>query len=125
VLPGAQVLFGFLLTVPFDGRFQEVDAIGQGLLVGSLLGVAAATVLFLTPAALHRRAPEAHRHDHVDAGGRFAVAGLCLLAVSMAAALTFVVRFIDGPIPGWLAGGAVGISAFVLWFVVPGLRRPT
>lgn len=119
MLPGAQVLFGFLLTVPFNGRFREVDGVGRALYAVALFGVAAATVVFLTPAAFHRRVPVAQRHTHVRLGGRLTVAGLGLVAVSMAAGLAFVIRFIDGDIAGWVAGAVVGGSAVGLWFALP------
>lgn len=121
MLPGAQVLFGFLLTVPFNGRFAEVDGTGRVLYCLALLGVAGATVMFLTPAAFHRRIPTEQRHTHVRLGGRLTMVGLAFLAAAMATGLGFVIRFIDRDLTGMLAGAVIGGAAVLLWFVLPPL----
>ena len=54
IIPGVQVLFGFLLTVPFSARFDRLDDLGRDLYSVVLAGVALAIVVFLTPAAIHR-----------------------------------------------------------------------
>ena len=53
-LPGVQVLFAFLLTVPFTQRFKELTDFQEKLYFGVLICVALATVLLVAPTAGHR-----------------------------------------------------------------------
>lgn len=120
VLPGVQVLLGFLLMVPFNGRFSEVDTVGRTLYLVALLGAAASTLVFLTPTALHRVLPREERRTRVHAGVRVALAGMVLLAVSMAAALALVVRFIfETDLLAWSLGAGIAVGAAALWWLVP------
>jgi hypothetical protein len=80
VIPGVQVLFAFLLTVPFSSRFAEVDRVGKVVFTVSLMAVAAATVLFLGPAAYHRLADRQDRRGRLRYGVGLALAGMALLA---------------------------------------------
>ena len=53
-LPGVQILFGFLLTVPFAAGFERVTATQKTLLYATLLATAASTVCLIAPSATHR-----------------------------------------------------------------------
>ena len=81
ILPGVQVLFAFLLTVPFSARFEEVTDTQRGVYVGVLLATALATILLMAPTALHRLRFRQHRkREIVDTAQRFTLAGLAVLA---------------------------------------------
>jgi hypothetical protein len=54
VLPGVQVLFAFLLTVPFAGRFTDLSALQRNVFFATLLCTAVATALLIAPSAHHR-----------------------------------------------------------------------
>ena len=54
VLPGVQVLFAFLLTVPFAGRFGQLDGLQRSVFFATLMCTAAATALLIAPSAHHR-----------------------------------------------------------------------
>src|SRR3954453_1058205 len=54
VIPGVQVLFAFLLTVPFNQRFGQVDPFQKTVYFATLLLSALATALFLAPTGYHR-----------------------------------------------------------------------
>ena len=96
VLPGVQVLVGFLLTVPFANRFPELDASGRAAygiaLVASLLSV----VCLITPTVYHRVADRRERTARLRWGIRLTVAGLALLAVALGAGLWCVSRLVFG-----------------------------
>ena len=133
IIPGVQVLFGFLLTVPFNGRFSELDDIGVRVFTVALVSVGLATVVLLTPAAYHRVShPEGD--DRLDLGVRTTLVGLGLLALSVSAALFVVVRLIfttetlpllgtSATTAGGVAAGLVGGTAVALWFGLPLVRR--
>lgn len=124
VIPGSQVLFAFLLTVPFSSRFDQLDDFGRNVFILVLLGVAAATVCFLAPAAFHRISGHAHRHTRLRYAIRFAVTGMVLLGASMSGAVFLVTRFIsrDTAWVGAASGIAVATLIVVLWYLVPLVR---
>lgn len=123
ILPGAQVLFAFLLTVPFAARFGELDALGKALFVLSLAGVTAATALFLAPAAYHRLADRRDRRRRLRYGVRTALLGLALLGLSMACAVFVVVRFVYDTALGTVAAGLLVVIAALTWYLLPIIHR--
>ena len=123
VLPGVQVLFAFLLTVPFNDRFRAVDGVGRVLFTISLIAVAGAAIVFVSPAAFHRVMPRARRDERVAAGAVMMVTGMVLLALAMSSAIVLVGRFLHGGVwVGWLLGAAIAAGAVLLWFVLPYVR---
>ena len=124
IIPGVQVLFAFLLTVPFSSRFEEVDQLGRRVFAASLLATALASVAFITPAAYHR---VAHRHDRasrLNLGIRLTILGMALLALSVTLALFVVVRFVfDSTVAGAAVAVVVGAAAVVLLYLLPISRR--
>jgi hypothetical protein len=119
IMPGAQVLLGFLLTVPFASGFAEVDDLGKRVYLVALVAVAMATVLFLAPAAYHRVAENADRQRRIRYGVHMQLAGLVLVALGISAGLFVVVRFLTD----WRLALAVslGVAALctVTWLVRP------
>jgi O-antigen/teichoic acid export membrane protein len=135
IIHGVQVLFAFLLTVPFASRFPELDEVGVGIFAVSLVTVGIAAVVFLTPAAYHRMAAHDDRRERLRLGIRSTVAGMALLAVSVGAAVFVVTRLIfrttSAPLGvPWsattiaaIATALVSGGAVLLWFVLPLLSR--
>jgi hypothetical protein len=119
---GTQILTGFLLTIPFQQRFESLDAHQTDLYLVLVVLAVLATALFVAPVSLHRVLFRKRlKPELVTAGSRFARAGLVVLALVMAgsAALIFdVVLSRD-------AGRVVGIASIVLlavsWWLVPKL----
>lgn len=123
MIPGAQVLLAFLLTVPFSTRFSEVDETGKTVFVVSLMCSASATLLFLAPAAYHRFADRSDRRARLHFGVRTAVAGLMLLGLAIVLATFVVVRFLFGGALAASLAGVVAALAFGLWVLVPTVDR--
>jgi hypothetical protein len=119
ILPGAQVLFAFLLTVPFSGGFAEVDQTGKVVYLVALASVAAATVLFFAPAAHHRVADDVDRSVRVRFGVRTQLVGLVLVAVGVAAGLFLVVRFLFDWRAAVAISGSITALVILLWVVRP------
>lgn len=128
MIPGAQVLFAFLLTAPFAARFSEIDRLGKILFVVALLAVAAAVFLFLAPAAYHRITGRADRRSRLAFGVRTALVGMALLGLSITCSVFVVVRFLFGFALASALATAAAAVALLVWVVLPALkareRRP-
>ena len=120
IIPGVQVLFAFLLTAPFSARFHLLDGTGHNTYFVSLTVTALATIVLMTPAALHRLAPRAERAARIRVGVRLTIAGMVLLATAVATALFVVTRFVfESAVAGAVVASAVAFAAFTMWFVFP------
>src|SRR5215212_3146841 len=89
-MPGVQVLFAFLLAVPFQQRFETVNAFQRDVYLFTLLA-AAATAFLVAPSAYHRIAFQAHEKERIiQMGTRQFVCGIVALAVAMIGAVLLV-----------------------------------
>ncbi|MEN3280766.1 MAG: hypothetical protein V7607_1906 [Solirubrobacteraceae bacterium] len=94
-MPGVQVLFAFLLAVPFQQRFQEVNAFQRDVYFVTLLAAMAATAFFIAPSAYHRIAFQTHDKPRIIRIGTVQfVCGLVALAIAMNGAVLLVTDFI-------------------------------
>ena len=120
VLPGVQVLFAFLLTIPFTGRFKELSTFQDTLFAVSFLFAAIALVLLMTPTAYHRiRFRAGDDEAMLRISNRLTIAGLACLAVSLEAAVILVGDLIPFRPMAAIAGAIVGLLLVGLWFVLP------
>ena len=123
-MPGVQILFGFLLAVPFQQRFADTTAFQKDLYLITVLLAAATTVCFIAPAAYHRIQFERHDKRHlIFVANRFLVVGLVFLAGAMTSAVLLVSDFLfrDATAVALTAPLACAFSWF--WFGYPLLRR--
>jgi hypothetical protein len=123
-LPGVQVLFAFLLTVPFSQRFTDLSDFDQKLYFAVLICVALATVLLVAPTAGHRILFRRQQKEFiVTISNRLALIGLLLLAFAMCGAIALISDFIFGAATA-LVSTTVMAAAFVgFWFFGPVMRR--
>jgi len=123
-LPGVQVLFAFLLTVPFSQRFEDLSTFQKDLFYGVLISVALATILLVAPTAGHRILFRRQQKEYiVTLANRLALAGLALLAVAMCGAIALIADFLFGAATA-IVSTIVIASGFVLfWFAGPIVRR--
>lgn len=119
ILPGVQVLLGFLLTVPFAQRFPELDRTERVAYGIALFAAFLSVICLLTPAVFHRVGERTARSARLRWGIRLTLTGLALLAVALLAALWSVTEFVFGNV--WARGvAAVGVvSLLTLWIVLP------
>jgi cation transport ATPase len=90
-MPGVQVLFAFLLAVPFQQRFQTVNAFQRDVYLFTLLAAATATAFLVAPSAYHRIAFQEHEKERIiSMGTRQFVCGIVALAVAMTGAVLLV-----------------------------------
>lgn len=121
---GVQVLFGFLLSLPFTTRFHELSHAQRGLFIADLLLAALSTLLLLAPVAYHRLVFRHHLKDPlVRIANRFAIAGLGAVGLAVTLAVILVVSFVEGNTPAIIVGVFLGCLFALLWFVMPLVRR--
>ena len=118
---GTQILTGFLLTVPFSSRFEELTTFQRWVYLAVLGGSVLTTCLVVAPVAFHRLLFRQRRRQLiVDLGNRFAIAGLVLLAVTIAGVIVLVVDIVVGGPVISLSTGAVTLVVFALtWMLAP------
>ena len=125
-LPGVQVLFAFLLTVPFAQGFKQVTEFQTHVYFVTLLCSAAASAFFIAPTAYHRlNFRQGDKRHIVEVASRLTVLGMVALALAMTGAVLLVTDLLFRERTVWPAVLAVGGMFVVLWFVLPLLRRMT
>jgi cation transport ATPase len=113
-MPGVQVLFAFLLAVPFQQRFAAVNAFQRGVYLVTLVAAATATAFLIAPSAYHRIAFQQHEKERIiRMGTRQFVCGLVALAVAMNGAVLLVTDVLFRAPTEVLT--TVGLSALFLW----------
>ncbi|HEX8207536.1 MAG TPA: DUF6328 family protein [Solirubrobacteraceae bacterium] len=121
---GVQVLFAFLMAVPFQQRFETVSSTQKCVYFATLLLSVAATAFMIAPSAYHRLnfAQRDKRHI-VDAASRLAIIGMVFLALAMTGAVTLITDFLykSGTVTVTVALTALLFAT--LWFVLPLIRR--
>jgi hypothetical protein len=121
---GVQVLFGFLLSIPFTTRFVKLSHAQHGLYVAALLLAATATALLLAPVAYHRLVFRMNRKEQlVKDANILAILGLAAVGLAVSAAVLLVVSFVDRGATVALVTVFVVCLFAVLWFVLPLARR--
>ena len=124
-LVGVQVLFAFLLAVPFAQGFADVTNLQKALYFVVLCSTAIASALLVAPSAYHRinfRAKD--KEQMLRTSNALMLGGLGFLAISIIGAVVLVADFIYGSAATTIACAAAGLILFAgLWFVLPVLRR--
>ena len=121
--PGVQILFAFLLTVPFASRFDDVTTFQKTTFFVALLSSAASAVFMIAVPATHRlRFQQRDRVYIVASANRFLIVSLVFLAVGMVAALMCLTDFLYGGVATWIWPGIIAVALVWLWFVRPLLR---
>jgi hypothetical protein len=123
VVTGVQVLFAFLLIVPFNTGFAHVGSFERTVYFVTLIFAALAAVCTSAPSAEHRFLFRHHDKQHlVFSSNRVVIAGLAFLALAMCGSLLLVTTKLFGLTAGVLTASIGAIPFAVLWFAVP-LRR--
>jgi hypothetical protein len=120
-LPGVQVLFAFLLVVPFNQGWTRTSQFDRKLYFGTLLATALATVLLIAPSVHHRLLFRQHEKRFlVMTANRLSEAGMSVLAVAMTGAVALVTHVeFGGTITTVIVSGAVALSFAGIWYAVP------
>ncbi len=124
VVTGVQVLFAFLLIVPFNSGFVGVGPFERAVYFATLACAALATLCVMMPSAYHRVLfRQDDKRQVVRVANRFALVGLALLAAAMCGSVLLVTTKLFGAGAGALTAGLLGALFALLWFLVPLRRR--
>jgi hypothetical protein len=119
-LPGVQVLFAFLLTVPFSQGFVETTQFQRDLLFGVLAATAISAALLIAPSAWHRlRFRQRDKELILFAANRMAIAGLGFLAVAMIGAVMLIANFAFSETLTVVSGIVAFLVFGGLWYLLP------
>jgi hypothetical protein len=119
-ITGGQILFGFLLTVPFAQRWSDTDDLQRTLFLITLLSIATATGSFIAPTAAHRLRFHQRDRSFVVAYANFAaITGLIALMIAMVSAVLLVTDFVFARTTAIAATAAIATVLLTLWFAVP------
>jgi hypothetical protein len=123
-LPGVQVLFAFLLVLPFQQGFREISDADRLVYFLALLSSAGAGAMLIAPSVYHRinfrrRNKERMLHD----SNVLLVAGITLTGVGLACAVYLIADVIYGPTVALAATVATVVVLGALWFALPIIRR--
>jgi len=124
-LPGVQVLFAFLLAVPFQQNFTKTSEFDKKIYFVTLLLTSLSAALLIAPSAYHRltfRYQQKHRLVFVS--NRLAIAGLATLALAMTCAVMLITNVLFGTVATTVVTTTLVLGVFfVLWAVLPLKRR--
>ena|ERR1700728_254899 len=124
VVTGVQVLFAFLLVVPFDVGFDRAKAFERTAYFVTLMFAAGAAVCLVAPAAWHRLLFRRNEKEYlVLASNRVVVAGLVCLGTAICGSILVVATQLYGSGAGIASAIASGLVIGLMWFVSPLARR--
>jgi predicted neutral ceramidase superfamily lipid hydrolase len=119
-LPGVQVLFAFLLIVPFTDHFDTLSDTDRNVYFTAFIAAALSSVFLIAPSAHHRmRFRVDVKETLVKAATVYTVIGLVMLAIAVSAVLFLITDVVyQSDLAGVLAAG-FGLAVTAFWFVVP------
>ncbi|HWM63082.1 MAG TPA: DUF6328 family protein [Solirubrobacterales bacterium] len=119
-LPGVQVLFAFLLAVPFQNGFKEITAFQEKVYFLTLLFTAISAALLISPTAYHRMTFRRQQKRHlVFVANRLAIAGMGMLALAMTGAIMLITDVLFDT-TATIVFSAAALAMFALfWGVLP------
>jgi hypothetical protein len=124
VLPGAQVLFAFLLILPFQPRFELLTSLDRDAYFAAFLCTAVGTILFMAPSANHRlRFREHDKEGMLLWFNRLVLTGTVFLAAAVSLAVFLVTDMLFEERWAAVAGAVVAAWLVLVWYVVPLWQR--
>lgn len=119
-LPGVQVLFAFLLAVPFQSRFGQVTPFQEKVYFVTLLLAAVSALTLIAPTAFHRVTFRRQQKDRLLLfANRLTIAGLITLGLAVIGAVVLVTDFLFGATLTWIVGGGSFLLYVGLWLALP------
>src|SRR4051794_13379709 len=123
-LPGVQVLFAFLLTVPFTQRFGQTTEIQRDIYLVTLILAALSSVLLIAPSSQHRLLfRKKDKEQLLFRSNIYAIAGFICLGAAMSSAVLFVAAFLFSSLVAVLVTAGLGALLAWLWIALPLRRR--
>jgi hypothetical protein len=122
-LPGVQILFAFLLTVPFSIRFTKLTSFQRTDYYVTLLATTLSTAFLIAPSAAHRlRFHKRDRNWLIESANVMSISGLVTLTLAMIGAVTLITDILYNGVIVWIFAFLTGLVLAGLWFARPLLR---
>ena len=116
----SQLLTGFLLTLPFQQRFDVLSEHMRLVYLATVSCSVAATVLLEAPVAMHRLLFRRHRTQFlVSAADRLAYSGLLLMGLALTGVAVIIFSAVAGPVTGAIAGTSAFLAQLAFWVLLP------
>jgi VIT1/CCC1 family predicted Fe2+/Mn2+ transporter len=123
-LPGVQVLFAFLLTVPFSQGFADMSDFQRNLYFAILISTAITSVMFIAPSTYHRlRWRDYDKERLLVTANHLTIAGSVFLALSIGGAVYLIGDFMFGAGVAWIAAAVIAALLAWFWFGLPLTRK--
>jgi len=123
-LPGVQVLFAFLLAVPFQQNFTKINGFEKDVYFFTLLCTAASAILLIAPSSYHRMTFRLQqKRELIHLANRFTIVGLGFLALAMTGAIVLITDVLFGAVVTAVTGVGAASAFVALWYVMPLRRR--
>jgi membrane-associated HD superfamily phosphohydrolase len=123
-LPGVQVLFAFLLAVPFQQNFTKITPFQERVYFVTLLLTAISAVLLISPSAYHRMTFRMQQKDDlIFLANKLAIAGLGCLALAMTGAIMLITDVLFGGVATVVTSAATLLTFVTFWYALPLQRR--
>jgi hypothetical protein len=123
-LPGVQVLFAFLLTIPFAQRFATLTTAQERIYLGILLTTTISAVLLIAPTAYHRlNFRKQQKGRLVSIANRLAIVGLGFLALAMTGVVLLITDFLFATVVTVVCTTFAGLMFAIFWYALPMIRR--
>jgi hypothetical protein len=121
---GVQILFGFLLAVPFAQRFATISSFQRNVFLIVLICTALSSALLIAPTALHRlQFRRGHKPEIIEYANRMVIYGLIMLAMAITGVVLLLTHLIFGPRAAIAITVPIGAVILITWFVIPLARR--
>jgi hypothetical protein len=119
-LPGVQILFAFLLTVPFTQRFPQLTSFQVDVFYITLVAATLSAACLIAPSAAHRlRFHQSERTWLIESANLMMIFGLCFLAIAIGAAFLLITDVLFDGARVWVYTVAVWSVIVGLWFLRP------
>lgn len=124
-LPGVQVLFAFLLTIPFSKGFPRLSPLDRDVYFAALLATVLSSVLLITPSAYHRFVWRHHDKEQLleETSNRLVIVGMGVLALAVTCSIFVITDFLFGTIAAGIVTAGTALTFATLWYALPLHRR--
>ncbi len=124
VLPGIQVLFAFLLTMPFSQRFGQITPTQKTTYFISFLCTAVSSVLLIAPSVIHRLRFREHDKEQVlKLSNKLAIFGTVFLAIAISMVVFVITDVLYGAPASIIIAVVVATLMIAVWYITPLVRR--
>jgi Family of unknown function (DUF6328) len=123
-LPGVQILFAFLLTVPFTQRFPRLSVFQRDVFYLTLVATTLSAACLIAPSAAHRL--RFHQHERewlIESANTMMIAGLGFLTVAIGSAFLLITDVLFNGVQVWIYSAVIWIAILGLWFGRPLYRQ--